>query len=189
MPTYSAVAIDVEPQKGHIGVAELVADEITSSFLVRFDSPLPGTFRGPALGQSLPEVWPWLESFVGSRPVLAHSASYDVRALRQLLGAVGLPAPAWSVLCTYELVRQVLRRPEWRHSWKLASVLVGLGLVSEVERAARWQRYLEQGGNQWLLPTAEDDARGCLEVVQWVVRERSLTLEDVLGMLIPLTVS
>lgn len=181
--TASIVAIDVEPRKGAIGVAELIGLDRGDQFMVTFDSQIPRKGYAPAAPDSFRELWPWLEAFVGGRPVVAHAAWNDATWARHLLSLAGISSPGWRMHCTCRLARRLLPRPGWRGGWTLPDLLVGIPLITPEERAQRWEQFLKHGGNQWLLPTAVDDAGACLDIIQWVARTRETDLSGVLQLM------
>jgi DNA polymerase-3 subunit epsilon len=71
------------------------------------------------------ELWPLLEQYFQNRSVVAHSASFDVGALREVLGEYGIVVPSLRFLCTRRLAKRVW--PELG-SYGLASIAAYLGV-------------------------------------------------------------
>jgi DNA polymerase III epsilon subunit-like protein len=155
-------------------------------------------------------VWPYLEAFVGDRPVLAHNAAYDVRALAGLLDQAGLPRPDWQVWCTLRMARRLLPRPGWTHGWTLPDLMVRLNIIGPEERAPLWKEHLDRGreareylhwgppsfpepeqppgasyGYGWVLHDAEADAVGCARLAAWAMCERRLSVGELLELTPP----
>jgi hypothetical protein len=155
----SAVCLDVNPSSpgypATVGVVELDGLAMGAKFL------LPVTA----------DSWVWLESFVGSRPVIAYNASYDRAALSRLLDSFGIPTPAWDWFCALRPIREVLRpRP-----CDLQSIACDLGLYGPAEMDALRAAGRQQFSSKWLLQTAQDDAEACARLVLWLAAARGCT--------------
>lgn len=120
------IAIDVEttglsPGRGdrviEVGAVAVEAGEVVGEFvtLVAAGRPIPyhasrihGITDAMLHGQpSADEVYPALLQFLGSHPLVAHNASFDVAFLRHECGRLGLPLPNHSC-CTLQRSRRAL---------------------------------------------------------------------------------
>lgn len=175
----TAVCLDVEPggagrAEGAIGIAEIGDEGPGVAFQVRFPSP----FARGGDGRGFAEVWLWLEAFIAGRPLVAYVAQYDRRQLGRLLAAAGAPPPGLTMRCAYQAACKALGRPapsaqEWA---------VQLWSAAEVERRRRvFEDGLVPPGGKVVLHSAEDDARVCADVVQWVRAEQRVDLGDLLA--------
>ena len=81
---------------------------------------------------TMEDLWPEISSFIGSLPLVAHNAQFDIRVLRATLEAWGLEAPHNDYYCTLSLARRVWKD---RPSYKLTSLASGLGWEYEAHNA------------------------------------------------------
>ena len=77
-------------------------------------------------------VWPAIREFVGDLPLVAHNASFDMRALRELLFLYDLPIPTATYFCTLVLSRRLLQLT----SYSLPFVARELGIADSVHHRA-----------------------------------------------------
>lgn len=78
------------------------------------------------------EIWPSIREFVGDLPLVAHNASFDMRALRELVYLYDLPISTATYFCTLVLSRRLLDLT----SYSLPFVARELGIVDSVHHRA-----------------------------------------------------
>lgn len=78
------------------------------------------------------DVWPNIRDFVGDLPLVAHNASFDMRALRELLFLYELPIPTATYYCTLVLSRRLLDLT----SYSLPFVARELGIPDSIHHRA-----------------------------------------------------
>jgi DNA polymerase III epsilon subunit-like protein len=144
------VAIDVETANSfrgsicEIGLAKFFTDG-TKEFFSSLVKPHPEINKFEYTGihgisamdvadaPTLPELWPSIWEFIGDGPLLAHNASFDMGALFDATGFLGLQIPETRYFCTLVFARRVLDLPSFRLS-ELAKVF---GIIQlEAHRAA-----------------------------------------------------
>lgn len=66
------------------------------------------------VGQALEfgELWPEIRDFIGSTPLVAHNAGFDMSVLRGLLDVYEIEYPSLDYVCTFMLSRNLLRPAE-----------------------------------------------------------------------------
>lgn len=77
------------------------------------------------------DIWPDFKTWLGSRPIIAHNASYDVRALSSAVArATNVDwAPPSAVWCTVKLSRRILDQSIASDGYSLGALVQGLGLI------------------------------------------------------------
>ena len=74
------------------------------------------------------EVWFEVQSLLAQGPLLAHSASFDVRVLRALIASHELPARAYEYVCTVSMARKAFPRLH-KHTLDTVCDHCGIALV------------------------------------------------------------
>lgn len=77
-----------------------------------------------ASAPTIDEIWPALWEFIGDAPLVAHNASFDMGALFDASGFLGLPIPPTQYFCTVVMARRILSLP----SNRLANVAEHFGV-------------------------------------------------------------
>lgn len=60
---------------------------------------------------TIDEIWSDIWEFIGESPLIAHNASFDMGALFDVSGVIGLPIPPTTYWCTLVAARKLLLRP------------------------------------------------------------------------------
>ncbi|WOF24392.1 3'-5' exonuclease [Microbacterium betulae] len=110
-----------------VGLARVRDGEVvdTAAWLIRppagfdeffaFNSTIHGIYEDDvAAAPGWAEQFDALASFVGSDPLVAHSAVFDMGVLRRSAAASGVPCPPWRYLCSLQVARKTYRLPSYR---------------------------------------------------------------------------
>ncbi len=81
---------------------------------------------------SIASIWPEMKSFIGSLPLVAHNAPFDIKVLRDSLASWGVEADHNDYYCTLSLARKLWKG---RRSYKLTSIADDLGWVYDAHNA------------------------------------------------------
>ncbi len=73
---------------------------------------------------SFNELWCAISSFIGSRPLVAHNAQFDMGVLSHTLSSWGLECPQYDYYCTLSLSRKLWKG---RDSYRLTALAEELG--------------------------------------------------------------
>lgn len=60
------------------------------------------------------EVWPWMQDYIGNRPIVAHNAAFDTGVIRDALDEMDVPWPSLTYACTLVLGRRTYDLPSYR---------------------------------------------------------------------------
>ena len=149
--TNSFIAIDFETANGfrgsvcEVGLVRIVDGAETTAF-TSLVKPHPDHARFDGMNISIhgihpddvaaspefDELWPDIREFVGDLPLVAHNASFDMSALRELVFLYGLPIPTATYFCTLVLSRRILDLT----SYSLPFVARELGIPDSVHHRA-----------------------------------------------------
>ena len=80
-----------------------------------------------ATAPEIPEIWEEIWSFVGSSPLIAHNASFDMGVFFDVSGLYGLEIPFTQTYCSLVLSRVVLERQTYRLSAIADSLAIPVG--------------------------------------------------------------
>ena len=180
------VCIDVEPggqwrPDGSVGLCEVDENGVIGTpFHLPFISPL-----GPGRSATdFPEVWAFVEAYLGSSIVAAYNARYDRAALRRLVASVPdavIAAP--EIRCVLEAVR---RTPNLPSIGCLGDAVIRLRLFSDDEIELRRRRFFDDHyGNKWMLNDSSDDALACARLVTKLTTLSAQPVEDLLHPVAP----
>jgi hypothetical protein len=187
----SIVALDVNPggrttPDGHLGVAEIVGDEVVGHFEVRFDHPIARLHDGrPGEVGEFRAAWTFVEAFIGGRPVAVSNGCYDSPALAKLLVAAGLPAPpGLSLWCTKLIWRSLRPGVLIDNVWAAARRLGMIELAEQVRLldAAR-------SGSPPVSTAAQDDALMCALMLLGLARDNGCSAGELLAGAVPRVLS
>ncbi len=56
----------------------------------------------------LNELWADIESFIGTSPLVAHNAAFDIGVLKGSTKAVGIELPNYEYYCTFQIARKLI---------------------------------------------------------------------------------
>lgn len=104
--------------------------------VLRFDSVCTSIHHlSPFLIESSPtfkEQWPEISSFIGSSPLVAHNAQFDMGVLSHTLASWDIDIPRYKYFCTLSLSKKLWRS---RPSYKLTSLAEEFGWEYEAHNA------------------------------------------------------
>lgn len=81
---------------------------------------------------TMEDLWPDISAFIGSLPLVAHNAQFDVRVLRESLSAWGLEPSHNDYYCTLNLSRRLWKGMD---SYRLTALAESLGWEYEAHNA------------------------------------------------------
>ena len=85
-----------------------------------------------ASSPSIAAVWPEMKEFIGSLPLVAHNAAFDITVLRASLASWGIESCHNDYYCTLSLARKLWKN---RRSYSLTALAEDLGWIYEAHNA------------------------------------------------------